>query len=268
MKIFNKENGKEKVYVQMEDLMLLMHYDINTGIPASIFDKIFKDGMVFVSDHNRFEFASFDEENEIEFFRNLDWIVDYKEYRTRSFDEMVAAGESIQGEMKEIADRYNSMDEIERQCNQDLRTKFELLEEKFKFLPQIVFINQGHVTMPFPNVVDSDGFDCGSNEEFDIKSSIDPNKIIITRKDGQNISKGSINRSLLKNVLANVSVGMAFREEYCEIMKTKQTISEDGKSITIEFMVRPIDKNMDMTNPSKKKTNGFVKKIKNVFGIK
>ena len=61
---------------------------------------------------------------------------------------------------------------------------------------------------------------------------------------------------------------MAFREEYCEIMKTKQAISEDGKSITIEFMVRPIDKDMDMTNPKSKKQNGFVKKIKNVFGIK
>ena len=268
MKIFNKENGKEKVYVQMEDIMLLMHYDLNAGIPASIFDKLFRNGYVFVDDRNRFEFVSFEDKNEIDFFRSIDWIVDYKEYRTRSFDEMVQAGEDIRNEMAQIANRYNAMDEIDRKNNQGLRTKFELLEEKFKFLPQIVFINQGHVTMPFPNVIDSDGFDCGSNEEFEIKSSIDPNKIIITRKDGQNINKGSINRNLLKNILANVSVGMAFREEYCEIMKTKQAISEDGKSITIEFMVRPIDKDMDMTNPKSKKQNGFVKKIKNVFGIK
>lgn len=162
------------------------------------------------------------------------------------------------------------MNEIDRQSKQDLRTKFELLEQKFKFLPQIVFINQGHVTMPFPNVVDSDGFDCGSDETFSIKSSLDPNKVIITRKDGQNINKGSINKALLKNIIANVSVEMAFREEYCEIMKTKQTLSEDGKSVIIEFIVSPIDKNMDMEYPSNKKknTNGFVKKVKNVFGIK
>ena len=168
--------------------MLLIHHDLNTGIPASIFDKLFSEGMVFVSDHNRFDFVSFEEQSEIDFFRNLEWIVDYKEYRTKSFDEMVKAGEAIHDEMNEIATKYNSMDEIDRQYNQDLRTRFELLEEKFKFLPQIVFINQGHVTMPFPNVVDSDGFDCGSDDVYDIKSSLDPNKIIITRKDGQIIS--------------------------------------------------------------------------------
>lgn len=267
MKIFNVENGKEKVYVQMEDIMLLMHYDLNTGIPASIFDKLFSSGAVFVSDHNRFEFVSFDEENEIEFFRNIDWIVDYKEYRTRSFDEMVQAGEDIHSERKDIADRYNAMDEIDRKNNQQLRTQFDLLEEKFKFLPQIVFVNQGHVTMPFPNVVDSDGFDCGSDETFDIKSSIDPNKVIISRKDGQPINNGKINRNLLKNILANVSVGMAYREEYCRIVRTKQSISQDGKSLTIEFIVKPINKNMEHEN-SKTNEKGFVKKIKGILGIK
>lgn len=99
MKIFNVENGKEKVYVQMEDLMFLVHYDLNTGIPASIFDKVFSGGALFVSDHNRFEFVSFDEEHEIAFFKKLDWMVDYKEYRTKSFDEMVQAGEDIHDEM-------------------------------------------------------------------------------------------------------------------------------------------------------------------------
>ena len=53
-----------------------------------------------------------------------------------------------------------------------------------------------------------------------------------------------------------------------KFMKALTGVSEDGKSITIEFIVRPIDKNMDMTNPKKNNKNGFVKKIKNVFGIK
>ena len=34
MKIFNKENGKEKVYVQMQDIMTIIHEDINCGIPG------------------------------------------------------------------------------------------------------------------------------------------------------------------------------------------------------------------------------------------
>ena len=65
----------------------------------------------------------------------------YKEYRTKSFDEMVKAGEAIHDEMNEIATKYNSMDEIDRQYNQDLRTRFELLEEKFSCKYVAIFLN-------------------------------------------------------------------------------------------------------------------------------
>ena len=39
MKLFHTENGKETVYVQMQDLMYLHQSDM--PIPASIFTKVF-----------------------------------------------------------------------------------------------------------------------------------------------------------------------------------------------------------------------------------
>ena len=57
MKLFHTENGKETVYVQMQDIMQLNQSDI--AIPASIYTKVFT-GVTIVDDSNRFEFVKFD----------------------------------------------------------------------------------------------------------------------------------------------------------------------------------------------------------------
>lgn len=69
MKIFHTENGKESVYVQMEDIMHLHQSDM--PIPASIFTKIFH-GIVIVDNSNRFDFVKFDEEHE-----NIDYMLKF-----------------------------------------------------------------------------------------------------------------------------------------------------------------------------------------------
>ena len=53
MKIYNIENGKEKIYVQTYDLaMLIRGHKIE--MPANIFNKVF--GKVFVVAENKFDF--------------------------------------------------------------------------------------------------------------------------------------------------------------------------------------------------------------------
>ena len=69
MKVFHTENGKEAVYVQMQDIMYLSN-ETDTPIPATIFTKVFT-GVTIVNDSNRFEFVRFDEEHEVKFFRDL-----------------------------------------------------------------------------------------------------------------------------------------------------------------------------------------------------
>ena len=67
MKLFHTENGKEKVYVQMQDIMYLNQSDM--PIPASIYTKVVT-GVTIVDNSNRFDFVSFDEEHEVKFFRD------------------------------------------------------------------------------------------------------------------------------------------------------------------------------------------------------
>lgn len=65
----------DAAYVQMNDLMHLNQSDL--PIPASVFMKVFGHGIVIIDDSNRFEFAKFEEDDDIEVFKNIDWIVDY-----------------------------------------------------------------------------------------------------------------------------------------------------------------------------------------------
>ena len=69
MKIFHTENGKEVVYVQMQDIMYLSN-ETDIPIPVTIFTKVFA-GVTIVDDSNRFKFVKFDDEHEVEFFKNL-----------------------------------------------------------------------------------------------------------------------------------------------------------------------------------------------------
>ena len=92
MKIFNKEDGKEKVYVQMNDIgMMNSHVH---SIPASIFEQVFTD-IVIIDDSNRMDFVCFDKKHEIDFFASLDWIVDYKELGYLSLEELTKKAEEI-----------------------------------------------------------------------------------------------------------------------------------------------------------------------------
>lgn len=78
MKLFHTENGKESVYVQMQDIMYLNNTDM--PIPVSIYTKLFT-GIVIVDDSNRFDFVRFDEEHEAKFFRELNFVIDYDQYK-------------------------------------------------------------------------------------------------------------------------------------------------------------------------------------------
>lgn len=258
MKIFNTENGKEKVYVQMQDIMVLVHEDINCGIPASIFDKVFGDVLI-VDDSNRWEFISFDLPSEVEFFRGLDWIPDYKEFRNKSREEMVSISEGLNASFNEKATKWNDMTPDEKENNGDLYTECTLLRHKINSLPNIFFTCQGHYDLGVGDVVDSDGFYCGSTEELEALSGLNPNKIIIRRKDGRPLNKGKVKRSYIKQVISNAAVSLADeRAGLCEIGKAKYSVSKDGQYIVIEFSVAPI-----LTDEEKeyKKENTFIKRM-------
>jgi hypothetical protein len=81
MKVFRDE----KVYVQLKDLSLLFK---NGGylIPQSVFKKSLKKALD-MKDENRDEFIMFDTPEELNLFRNIDFIVDFDDIRSMDQDE-------------------------------------------------------------------------------------------------------------------------------------------------------------------------------------
>ena len=74
MKIFRKENDKEVVYVQLRDIgfLRLLNKPVLDSINKIVFDKGIK-----IGNHNYYDYICFDKEEEINFFRNFDAIINY-----------------------------------------------------------------------------------------------------------------------------------------------------------------------------------------------
>ena len=150
MKLFHTENGKEVVYVQMQDIVQLNQSLI--PMPASIFIKVF-DGTVFVDDSNRFNFFRFDEEHEVKFFKDIEFIIDYDKYKEMTDEVLKEECHKLIDESNKIARKWNSMKENEREKNANLIEQRGNLNYMIKFVDEIYAIKHHKKTMPFPDFV-------------------------------------------------------------------------------------------------------------------
>jgi hypothetical protein len=138
------------VYVQKNDIAYLEASDL--PIPASVFTRVFGNGITIIDDRNRYDFVLFKEKAEIDFFKGLDWMVDYNELKNLSEEEIIKLAENTNKERDEIVLTYNSMPVEERQKHGDMVTKCDLLEFKFYSLRDILWMKQGHISINIPKM--------------------------------------------------------------------------------------------------------------------
>ena len=150
MKLFHTENGKETVYVQMQDIMQLNQSDM--PIPASIYTKVFT-GITRVNDSNRFDFVSFDKEHEVKFFRELEFIIDYDQYKDLTDEQLEEEGQKLAMKANRIEEKWNSMSSDEREQNSNLLQEHEIIEYMLNFLSEIYAVKHGKRSMLFPDFV-------------------------------------------------------------------------------------------------------------------
>ena len=155
------------VFVQKNDIAYLNQSDL--AIPASIFMKVFGSGVVIIDDSNRYDFVEFEAPEEIEFFKGIDWIIDYNEIKDLSEEETIALGQSIAEEKNKIAQKFNSMTPEQRQENNTMVSQCELLDFKMYSLRDILWFKQGHIKMELPEGVE---FPAGFGQRKGIKKLI------------------------------------------------------------------------------------------------
>ena len=140
------------VYVQKDDMIALNETDL--PIPTSIFNKVWGVGITIIDGTNRYEFIKFEEEHEIEYFKELDWIVDYNELKDLDESEFIALGEKAAKEQKEIAEKYNFMTKEEQNKNQALVSRHQMLTFKIYSIRDVLWFKQGHIRFELPEGVE------------------------------------------------------------------------------------------------------------------
>lgn len=272
MKIVNIEDGKKKVYVQLNDVMMLMQF--GSPIPAEVMEKHFMN-MFIVTDENRFEFSEFTDPHTVEFFEQCEWIPDFREFKDLSEEEIIAKGQEIGQLMNEVAMQWNSMTPEEREENEDVYNRHESLEFKMHSTAEILWTKQGHRVMPFPAVPDHEGFKVNNDDcEYIAQQGINPLQVLIFRKDGKVLDekKECIPQGLVEAAdMILVNSNLEHNEFFGDFERSRK-LSDDGKYVVTTFrIITPEEKDkkngvVKSNTPEEKKTLG--KRIKNWFNRK
>lgn len=141
----------DAIYVQKNDIGYLNQTNIT--IPASIFMKVFGKGIVIIDNSNRYEFVKFEDQKEIEFFKGLDWIINYEDVRYLDEKEILKSGETISQEINNIAKTFNKMSEKEMAVNMDMVDEYELLKYKLYSLRDVLDFTRGELKFNLPEGV-------------------------------------------------------------------------------------------------------------------
>ena len=140
----------EAVYVQMRDIIFLNLSDL--PIPEFVIMKLFESNndSVIVDGSNRASFIKFDNENEIDYFEELDWIVDYNAVKDLSQDELKSYRDRVAEERNTIASWFKLLSEEEQDENYDLIDKCNLLDYKIRSLDDISAFKNGELDIILP----------------------------------------------------------------------------------------------------------------------
>ena len=135
------------VYVQKIDMTILNQLDL--AIPPSIFMKVSEGtGIVIIDHRNSNEFVKFDAPEEIEFFKSIDWIIDFNEVKDLSEEERTAFVNRIVVEKFRVEQKLNSMTQEERKENMNMVSQYNLLDFKLDSLIDFFWVKQGNIELP------------------------------------------------------------------------------------------------------------------------
>jgi hypothetical protein len=265
MKIFNVENGKEKVYVQMNDMGYLNSTDI--PVLASIYLKVF-DKPTFISDDNRMEFISFDDPSEVEYFKGLDFILDYGSYKKLSLDELETKGQELLKQQREKAEKFNELSDEGKRENEHLIQECENLDYMISYVQEFYWLKNGQKTMSFPQVPSSNGFKLAGDDDFmyEISEGLDPNIFYLYRKDGEPMTDDDrippgfyqmgISLAIMEKENENFAIG-----DYSYSTK----LSEDKTKLIISFTFQKYEEAKEEGKEMLSSKRGIKEFVKSIF---
>ena len=242
MKIFNTENNQEVVYVQRHDIHQLISQDI--PFPGAIYNEIIERGVIIIDNSDCDDFIRYSNPQVIEFFKNQDWLVDYKTARYLNEEKLMIMGKNAIDQANTLAVTYNETDINDREKRGKLLAKRGLALYYAKSIAEIFWLKQGKKNLPFPIVCDCDGYQMTSTingDEFTLAETIDPHAYVIYRKDGKMICElDEYPMDLIKTGLDTSIKNKMEHNFFLTDYEPQMNISGDGQYLLISY--KPLKK--------------------------
>lgn len=156
MKIFHEENGRQVVYVQLNDIAYLTQY-FDAPVPVSIYQKVYGNQDIIIIDNtNRWNFVRFDGEHEIEFFEEVTYIPDFEKYNCFTATALEQEHNRAVKEFEHIREEYAQKQKEKHPSEQELNEMVETLNGLLFMVQSIAVLEEvkrGIISMPFPDFV-------------------------------------------------------------------------------------------------------------------
>ena len=141
---------KAAAYVQKIDLEILkytLHY-----LPQSISSKIFENCELDVDDFNKYDFFKFEDEKDIEFFKSIDWLIDYNSVRDLTNEEITKIGRDYVEQRDQIAKKLYTASDYEEY--NDILFQYKLINYQITSLNDISDFKNGLLKINLPDDID------------------------------------------------------------------------------------------------------------------
>lgn len=136
---------EKAAYVQKKDLLYLSRSSFL--VPASISIKISDCSVA----SNMYDFIRFSLPREIEFFKNLGWIIDYSEIKDLSMEECTELSKNLKEEKIELARGFNGA--LSEGNALEVLSSYKLLDFKINSLEDAINFKKGQLKFKLPKGV-------------------------------------------------------------------------------------------------------------------
>ncbi len=231
MKVFNKENGVNKVYLQIFDINMIDYYikrNPTVRVPQEYYEQV-KIGNV-VNDRKYIGFTS---KPVINFIKSLSWIIDYDEVSRMSIEELIVMNRELKDKCEALGIKCSRI--TDNQKKQRLTTYKRLLEYKASSIDYAIGVKQGIYEANLPLVPRTNGFKviCGN---YVINDSLDYRRILLSRVDGNPIfSIDDIPNGFIESAVPIIVMTRKTKNEMFKYYESERYLTDDRRFLVFVY---------------------------------
>ena len=186
MKILNNEDGVQKLYIQVNDIINISHL---YKLKYEFLEDILKNNKM----NN--DFIEISNSTDIDILEQFDWIIDYKKFKNISIDEY---NSMYQDYIREISKLNKEMIYHNKKKNiNQIIEKIDIISSQIRDLFAILQNKYTDKKINLPIVADSDK-DWYKINNYIIKPSLDPNSIIVEMNNVEEVNKEFLNKEIIQ----------------------------------------------------------------------